>query len=191
MQDDNFDPEVEFTDPSVDTDGVGEDDGEEYAADKLKKLRQELKESKAESTKNLDGWQRALADYANLKKSSGEQMKDLKGYVLEGFVEELLPTLDAFEMAMKNREAWESVSENWRKGMEYIYEQLKGVLTNNGVEEISDTKAAFNPDYHHAIEEIETEEADKDHTISEIVQKGYKASKGIIRPAKVKIFITK
>lgn len=98
---DNFEPEIEFTD---------EEGAEEATSDKLKKLRQELKEAKAESSKNLDGWQRALADYANLQKTSGEQLKDLKGYVLEGFVEELLPTLDAFEMAMKNKETWESVS---------------------------------------------------------------------------------
>ena len=179
--DDNFEPELEFTD----------DDGEASAGDKLKKLRQDLKDAKAESTKNLDGWQRALADYANLQKNSNDQMKELKSYVLEGFVEELLPTLDAFDMAMKNKEAWESVSENWRKGIEYIYNQLKSMLENNGVQAIENVSEKFNPDMHHAIEEIETEESEKDHTISEIIQKGYKSSKGVIRPAKVKIFIKK
>ncbi len=185
--DDNFEPEIEFT-PS---NGAGEDDVEEYVGDKLKKLRQDLKDAKAESTKNLDGWQRALADYANLQKTSNEQLKELKNYVLEGFVEELLPTLDAFDMAMKNKETWESVSENWRKGIEYIYSQLKGVLENNGVQAIENAHEKFNPDLHHAIEEIETDDASKDHTISEIVQKGYKSPKGVIRPAKVKIFIKK
>lgn len=180
--DDNFEPEIEFTD---------EEGAEEATSDKLKKLRQDLKDAKAESSKNLDGWQRALADYANLQKTSNEQLKDLKGYVLEGFVEELLPTLDAFEMAMKNKETWESVSENWRKGIEYIYEQLRAIITNNGVTEIGDTKEKFSPEHHHAIEEIETDDEKKDHTISEVVQKGYKSSKGVIRPAKVKIFIKK
>lgn len=179
--DDNFEPELEFTD----------EDGEVFADDKLKKLRQDLKDAKAESTKNLDGWQRALADYANLQKNSNDQMKELKSYVLEGFVEELLPTLDAFDMAMKNKEAWESVSENWRKGIEYIYNQLKSMLENNGVQAIENVSEKFNPDMHHAIEEIETDDTSKDHTISEIVQKGYKSSKGVIRPAKVKIFIRK
>ncbi len=179
--DDNFEPEIEFTDEG----------GESIGADKIKKLRSDLKEAKDESQKNLDGWQRALADYANLQKTSNEQMKELKSYVLEGFIEELLPTLDAFEMAMKNKETWESVTENWRKGIEYIYEQLRTILTNNGVSEIGDTKEKFNPEHHHAIEEIETDDASKDHTISEVVQKGYKSSKGVIRPAKVKIFVKK
>ena len=68
---------------------------------------------------------------------------------------------------------------------------LKTTLSNNGVEAIESVNEKFNPDLHHAIEEIETDDASKDHTISEIVQKGYKSSKGVIRPAKVKIFVKK
>ena len=179
MQDENND--FEFEDVSEDG-AVG---------DKLKKLRSELKDAKEESQKNLDGWQRALADYANLQKTSGSQIKELREYTLQSFIEELFPVLDAFEMAMKNRESWEAVSENWRKGVEYIYNQLKGILANNGIEEISDTKEKFNPEIHHAVEEIPTDDESKDHQISEIVQKGYKTSKSVIRPAQVKIFIKK
>ncbi len=178
---DELDNEIEFTN----------EDGESTGADKIKKLRQDLKDAKDESQKNLDGWQRALADYANLQKNSGEQLKDLKGYVVEGFIEELLPVLDSFEMAMKNKASWESVSENWRKGVEYIYNQILKILENNGVEEIKDAKEKFNPEIHHIVEEIETEDESLDHSISEIVQKGYKTKKTIIRPAQVKIFTKK
>lgn len=180
--DENLDPEIEFTE---------EESGEEYKADKIKKLREDLKKAEKEAKDNMDGWQRALADYANLQKNSNEQIKELKGYVLEGFIEELLPTLDAFEMAMKNKEVWEKVDENWRKGMEYIFIQLKNVLQNNGISEIEKIGEKFNPELHHAVEEIETDETEKDHTISEVIQKGYKGSKGVIRPAQVKIFIKK
>lgn len=176
---DEIDNEIEFTD----------EDGESTGVDKLKKLRSELKESKDESQKNLDGWQRALADYANLQKTSNSQIKELREYTLQGFIEELLPVLDAFEMAMKNRESWEAVSENWRKGVEYIYSQLKSILINNGVEEICNPLDKFNPEIHHAVEEIVTDDEKKDHTISEIVQKGYRTNKSVIRPAQVKIFI--
>lgn len=177
--DDNFEPEIEFTD----------DGGESTGADKINKLRSDLKATKDESQKNLDGWQRALADYANLQKTSSSQIRELREYTLQGFIEELFPVLDAFEMAMKNRESWEAVSENWRKGVEYIYSQIKGILTNNGIEEISNVKEKFNPEIHHAVEEIPTDDESKDHQISEIVQKGYRTSKSVIRPAQVKIFI--
>ncbi len=179
MQDENND--FEFKD--VTEDGP--------MGDKVKKLKVELKATKEESAKNLDGWQRALADYANLKKNSADQIKDLKGYIVDGFIEELLPVLDSFEMAMKNKETWESVNENWRKGIEYIYSQLQGILTNNAITEIGKVGEKFNPETHHAVEEIETDEENKDHTVSEVLQKGYRGSKGVIRPAQVKIFVKK
>ncbi len=186
-QNNNQDEEI-FFEPDADSEDVEFEQAEEMSKDKIKKLREDLKESQKKATENMDGWQRALADYANLQKTSAEQVKDLKGYILEGFVEELLPTLDAFEMAMKNKDTWESVNENWRKGMEYIFEQLKGVLRNNGVEDVGMVGEKFNPDTHHAIEEIETDDESKDGTVSDVVQKGYKGAKGVIRPAKVKIY---
>lgn len=179
MQEENNDFEFE----DVTEDGA--------VSDKLKKLRSELKLAKEESQKNLDGWQRARADYANLQKTSSDQMKELRGYVLEGFVEELLPSLDAFEMAMRNKETWEAVNENWRKGIEYIYSQLKAILTNNGISEVGMVGEKFNPDFHQALEEVETSDENSDHTVAEVIQKGYKGSKGVIRPAQVKIFIKK
>jgi molecular chaperone GrpE len=174
-QDESVDPDIEF-----------EEDGS-TDKDKIKKLKEQLKDSQKKATENMDGWQRALADYANLKKDSAEQMKELKSYVLEGFVEELLPVLDSFDMAMKNKEVWEKVDENWRKGIEYIYIQLTSVLSNNGVSSVGLENEKFNPDLHVAIEEIETDDKSKDGIISQVVQKGYKG-KSVIRPAKVKIY---
>jgi len=165
-----------------------EDDGS-TEKDKIKKLKEQLKDSQKKVAENMDGWQRALADYANLKKDSAEQVKELKGYVLESFVEELFPVLDSFDMAMKNKETWEAVNENWRKGIEYIYVQLVGILENNQVETLGNVGENFNSDLHVAIEEVETDDEKKDNTVSEVIQKGYKGARGVIRPAKVKIFV--
>jgi len=189
----NEDEEIVFEPGAISSD---KDDEEEFEIeddgatdkDKIKKLRDQLKDSQKKSAENMDGWQRALADYANLKKDSAEQVKELKGYVLESFIEELFPVLDSFDMAMKNKETWESVNENWRKGIEYIYVQLTGVLSSNQVEPIGALGEKFNPDLHVAIEEVETDDEKKDAAVSEVVQKGYKGVRGVIRPAKVKIY---
>ena len=193
--DNNEDEEILFEPGAISSD-KNEDSEEEFEfeddgstdKDKIKKLRLELKESQKKAMENMDGWQRALADYANLKKDSAEQVKELKGYVLESFVEELFPVLDSFDMAMKNKEVWECVNENWRKGIEYIYIQLTGILSNNNIQAIGNIGEEFNPDFHVASEEVETDDEKKDGTVSEIIQKGYKGMKGVIRPAKVKIF---
>ena len=179
--DQEFDEEIEFTD----------ENGEQGIKDKMKKLRDELKEAKEESQKNLDGWQRALADYANLQKNSNNEIKDLRACSVQDLGEEFLPVLDSFEMAMKNKESWESVPENWRKGVEYIYNQFKSIILANGIEEISDSKEKFDPEIHDCVEEVVTDDDSQDHKICEVVQKGYKTPRGLIRPAQVKIFVKK
>lgn len=182
-----FEPGAIPSDQDSEEDFEFEDDGS-TDKDKIKKLRAKLKESQKKAMENMDGWQRALADYANLKKDSAEQVKELKGYVLESFIEELFPVLDSFDMAMKNKETWESVNENWRKGIEYIYASLTGILSNNQVEAVGEVGEKWNLDLHVPVEEVETDDEKKDGTVSEVIQKGYKGVRGIIRPAKVKIY---
>ncbi len=193
--DNNEDEEVVFEPGAISSD-KDEDSEEEIEfeddgstdKDKIKKLKAELKDSQKKAMENMDGWQRALADYANLKKDSAEQVKELKGYVLESFIEELFPVLDSFDMAMKNKETWESVNENWRKGIEYIYASLTGILSNNQVQAVGEVGEKWNLDLHVPVEEVETDDEKKDGTVSEVIQKGYKGPRGIIRPAKVKIY---
>lgn len=164
-----------------------EDDGS-TDKDKIKKLKEELKESQKKASENMDGWQRALADYANLQKNTNDHIKNLKEYLVSGFVGELLPVLESFENAFSNKEAWEKVDKNWRVGVEYIYNQLQSAVKNFGVEEIIELGVNFNPEIHEAVDFIETEEESSDHKVMSIIQKGYKQGGQIIRPAKVKIY---
>ena len=88
--------------------------------DVVKKLRADLKQARKEKEEYLTGWQRAKADYVNLQKSEGEKYKELRTHVTTAMIEDLLPVLDSFDMAMSNREGWEKVDANWRIGIEYI-----------------------------------------------------------------------
>ena len=98
--------------------------GEESHKDKIKSLREKLKACEAEKKEYLDGWQRAKADTINSKKEWEASRSGLMNLGSEAVVEDLLPVLDSFEMAFKNKEKWEAVDENWRTGVEYIYNQL-------------------------------------------------------------------
>ncbi|MGY4884897.1 MAG: nucleotide exchange factor GrpE, partial [Nanobdellota archaeon] len=46
----------------------------------------------------------------------------------------------------------------------------------------------FDLNLHHSIEMIPTDVKEKDHTVSEVVQKGYKLGERVIRVARVNIF---
>lgn len=166
-----------------------EGEGEAYSKDKIKKLRDELKAAQTEKADYLANWQRERADFINYKKSEDDRRKQTLEYSREQFVEELLPVLDGYDMAFANKEAWEKVDKNWRMGVEYIHQQLLKVLADNGVIDISPAigdKADSN--IHDMIENVATDDASKDHTIAQVMQKGYKIKDKVLRPARVKVF---
>lgn len=165
------------------------EDDQEVSGDVVKKLRERLREAEEKNKENMEGWQRARADYANLQKTHGEQLKNLKSYVVSGVMEDLLPALDSFSMAMSNKEVWEKVDANWRMGIEYILKQFTEALEKNGVTEIETKEGdTFDPNMHQALETVETENENQNEKIAQVMQKGYKMGEMVIRPVKVKTF---
>jgi molecular chaperone GrpE len=158
---------------------------------KLKKVKEELKQVKSEKQEYLDGWQRAKADLVNYKKRSEEDKKDFIKYANEDFILEILPVIENFEQAFKNKEVWEKIDKNWTTGIEFIYNQLKKVLEEKGVLEINPMGQEFDPNIHHSIEIIEIEDKKDDGKILEVVQKGYKLGEKIIKHPNVKVGKTK
>lgn len=165
------------------------EDGDELPTkDIVKKLREDLKTARKEKEEYLTGWQRAKADYVNLQKDSDAKYKELRTMVTGNMVEDLLPVLDSFNMAMGNKEAWEKVDANWRNGVEYIHQQFLRVLADNNVTALDQVDVMFDPMLHESIETIPTEDESKDHKIAQVVQTGYKIGEKVIRPARVKVW---
>jgi len=154
----------------------------------LKKLREKLRICEKEKKENLDGWQRMRADFANARKEEETRRGEMIKFAAEGLVEDLLPVLDSFSMAFANKEAWEKVDANWRKGVEYIYAQMYSVLESRGLTEIGKVGEQVDPRLHVTIEELPATAPEQSDTIAEVVQKGYRLHSKVIRPAKVKVF---
>lgn len=152
---------------------------------KMQKLRDELKEAKAKRDEYLDGWQRAKADMVNSKKEALEAMSRATGRGKEILVEELIPALDGFDMAMQG-EAWNSVDKAWRSGIESIKAQIEGVLKAHGVEIYGKPGESFDHNLHEAIQE---EAGGESHVIARVLRRGYRMEGKILRPAQVSIYI--
>lgn len=151
----------------------------------LKKLREKLQKCEAEKKEYLDGWQRMRADFANARKEEDLRRGELIKFASEGLVEDLLPVLDSFGMAFANKEAWEKVDANWRKGVEYIHAQMLSVLESRGLAEVGVVGEKVDPRLHIEIEHVPGD-ASKAGTVVEVIQKGYRLHSKVIRPAKVK-----
>ena len=153
----------------------------------LEQLREQLLSCQSEAEANLEGWQRAKADYSNYKTEASTLLASAKSHSEVDLVSELLPTLDSFNMAFANKEAWQSVDENWRTGVEYIYQQLKTVLETRGLKEVGKVGETFDPNLHHSVEQVEVTDQSQDHLIQEVSQVGYSLKDKVLRAAQVKV----
>jgi molecular chaperone GrpE len=150
---------------------------EESAQESVKKLKEKLKVAEEKAKEYLDGWQRAQADFVNLRKRDEEAKVEFIKFAALSLVGELIPVLDSFNIALSRG----------HKDLEPLYNQLMGVLKANGLEESNPIGEIFDTKYHEAVGTVETKKAEDDHKILEVIQKGYILSGKIIRPAKVKI----
>jgi molecular chaperone GrpE len=174
-------------DEAVDEELIPEDGEGNVASakDTAKDLREKLKKALAEKQEYLDGWQRSKADFINYKKREDEGRAELLKFANEDLIMQMIPVLDSFVMAFSNRETWEKVDKNWRVGVEYIYNQLIGILGQNGFKEFDPKGEKFDPVRDLAAETRPVTDANQDHTVLETIQRGYELNGKIIRPARV------
>lgn len=191
MEDEDITIEPETNADDVTFEESTEDGDALSAGNKVKKLQEKIKGLEKEKQEYLDGWQRARADYANLQKSTDEDRKRMRTLIEENFIEELLPTVDSFLMAMSNKEAWEKVDPAWRTGVEYIYQQLMNTLEAHNLSIFGSVGDIFDPLKHEAVGEESTADAKLDHTIAKVNQKGFMLGESILRPARVTIYTVK
>ena len=157
---------------------VIEDDPELVSSkDVDKKLREKLKATEEKAKEYLDSWQRAQADFVNLRKKDEEAKLEFVKFTNTSFIEDLLPVLDSFNLALAHGS----------KDIEPVYNQFMQVLKQRGLEELNPLGETFDPGLHEAVGSLPVEKTKDDHKILEIVQKGYILSGKILRPAKVRI----
>ena len=152
----------------------------------ISKLRERLKECEIEKQNNLNGWQRERADFVNYKKRSEEEKKEFIRFANEALISDIIPVLESFEMAFSNKKVWESLPEEWRKGVEYIHSQLLNALKDNGLEELNPPKGEkFDPSVHIAESSSSTFDKKEDNVIIQVVKKGYRLNGKTIIPPRV------
>ena len=197
MQDENIEQEnIELDESKVDDSALSDlsyvestEDGEVLPTkDVVKKLREEIKTLRKDKEDYLTGWQRAKADYVNLQKELDLSRVNVSILTKEKMTENLLPALDSFEMAFTNKEHWEKIDKDWQDGITSIYQQFISGIERSGIEKIYEIEIPFDPNIHQSISIVDTDDEEKDHTIANVLQVGYKIGDRIIRPAKVTIF---
>ena len=155
----------------------------------LKKLQTDLDNA-------TNGWKRALADFENYKKRKESENKELVEFAREVTVAKLLPALDSLEQALKHMpemsdklkvesDKFEVAYKNWQTGVNGIIIQLDKTLGELGVKKIEALGKKFDPHFHEAVKEVESEQ--EDGIVVDELQTGFELNGKLIRPSQVVI----
>jgi molecular chaperone GrpE len=183
------DGEAPVTPPDEDT--GPEDDAEildgEIEADLDGGPEDELTALRAERDEYLDHLRRMQADFDNYRKRMLREQTAFMERATEGLIENLLPVLDAFELAVIQDPALNSGSdpERLRKGVELVYSELLGVLEKAGLERIEAHGKPFDPVEHEAVMHVDSEGGEPG--VRDVVRSGYRLKGRVLRPAMVKV----
>lgn len=146
-------------------------------------VEEQLEAALAESAKNLDGWQRALADLSNARKRFDKQTQNAYTNATVDVVGKVLPVIDDFDRAMENVPA-EIAENSWFDGLNGVLRKLNRILESINAERIPAVGEPFDPNVHEAIS-MEPSDEYESGTVSRELQAGYRIGDRVIRPALV------
>lgn len=159
------------------------DSGANAAMDAVTEERDRLLQEKNELVELL---RRRQAEFDNFRKRAEREKSEVLEFAHSDSVRAMLPILDDFERALKNPTA----DKVYARGMELIYQHLADALKKLGLETITTKGQKFDPHLHHAVDMVETADVEE-QTILDEYQPGYNFRGRPLRPAMVKVAVTK
>jgi molecular chaperone GrpE len=153
------------------------------APDEIQQFEADLASLQRERDEWLDTTRRLQADFENYRKRVVREQTALVERASEGLIEQLLPVLDNFELALRSiGEEHEQV----RKGVELVYAELLSVLEREGLERIEAVGAPFDPNEHEAVMQ-EDGDGDGEPVVGDVFRTGWKLKGRVLRPSMVKV----
>lgn len=110
---------------------------------------------------------RVQADYDNFRRRTLREKEELAQYASVKLITQLLPVVDNFERALVASKA-NSDYESLSKGVEMIFRQLEQMLEGEGVVPIEAVGQPFNPEFHQAIMQVESDEHEEGIVVEEV-----------------------
>lgn len=144
--------------------------------------REEYEQLRAERDQLLDRLARLQAEFENARKRAERERAEFRDYASGSVVEQFLPVLDNFELALKAA----GTIEQLRAGVELIVKQMDDILRQLKVHPVPAVGEAFDPRVHEAMGTVERVDLPDQH-VAEEVRRGYRLRERLLRPALVRI----
>ena len=142
----------------------------------------EVDRLKAERDQLLDRLARLQAEFENARKRAERERAEFREYAAGSVVEQFLPVLDNFELALKATGS----AHQLRSGVSLIVKQMQEILEKMQVKAIPTVGEAFDPRVHEAMGTVERDDVPDQH-VAEEIRRGYKLRERLLRPALVRV----
>ena len=169
-------PDIDSAAPEASTVPAGAPEAQAAAG------RAEYDQLKAERDHLIDRLARLQAEFDNARKRAEREKADFRDYATGSVVEQFLPVLDNFALALKATGS----ADQLRSGVELIVKQMEDVLRQLQVSPVPAVGEQFDPRYHEALGSVERDDL-PDHSIAEEIRRGYRLRDRLLRPSMVRV----
>jgi len=158
--------------------------------DKKEKKKKEKADKKQDALKEKieeleDRVKRQMAEFENFRKRTEKEKTAMFETGARSVIEKILPVVDNFERGLASVPE-EEKDGGFSQGMQMIYKQLMTELENMEVKPIPAVGEEFNPEFHNAVMQVESEEF-ASGVIAQELQKGYTYRDSVVRHSMVAV----
>lgn len=148
--------------------------------------KKEKKNKQEEKIAELsDRVQRQMAEFDNFRKRTEKEKAQMFEVGAKSIIEKILPVVDNFERGL-SAVPEESKADPFVEGMDKIYKQLMTELESLEVKPIEAVGTEFNPEFHNAVMQVESDEFESG-VVAQELQKGYMYRDSVVRHSMVAV----
>ena len=182
--------EVETLQTEEGTDEVSSEESRPLTKEEVKAAKKKAKAEKKDKAKEKieeleDRVKRQMAEFDNFRKRTEKEKSQMFEIGVKSVIEKILPVVDNFERGLQTA-APEGEAAAFMEGMNMVYKQLMTELEGIGVKAIEAIGTEFNPEFHNAVMQVESEEYESGIVAQEL-QKGYMYHDTVVRHSMVAV----
>ena len=152
--------------------------------DPMKDLEAQLEAKEKEAKENYDRLLRVSAEFENYKKRTSRELEEFRKFANQSLIKELLSVVDNLELAMNSTNGHKTIDQGLLQGLDMTHTEILKVFEKFNVKPIEAKGQIFDPTFHEAVMQEETDEFDENTVINEL-QKGYLIHDRLLRPSMV------
>jgi molecular chaperone GrpE len=152
----------------------------------IKALEAKFEAKEKEAEENYDRLLRLSAEFENYKKRSSREIEEFRKFANQSLIKEMLSVVDNLELAMNSTNGHKAIDKDLLQGLEMTHREILKVFEKFNVKPIDAKGQPFDPTFHEAVMQEETNDYAKNTVINEM-QRGYMIHDRLLRPSMVMV----